>query len=355
MLGFLFFCPFLCCVPMLQISCSENTTVLQLSVPEDHRLCLWCGGSDTSDVVWTHQDRTVLVTRQKNYETNQDRTRFQLKPDASLCLLRLDDADAGTFRCNDRLVTELEVLTGQDFRVSAGRTLLLPCRRSDKPKQRWFQRREGGKREPILTRFKNATVKPERHDPRLSYQHDALQILQLQPGDAGEYLCNGELEATVVVLTQSLSVPTAPPAVTGAVTVEKTKTDKTPETVSVLVLVAVVSSAGLLLIGGVTCIVLSSLKCRRKKKHRPTGGRRRGDAELQLWTSSSTAQGERHVEAINSGGRSLRRRGRRVGCSAPAERDPPLRLTGPTQLEGASGQNRAGSAAAQCDLLVCAY
>ncbi|XP_076023679.1 uncharacterized protein LOC143013861 isoform X2 [Genypterus blacodes] len=230
MLGFLFFCPFLCCVPMLQISCSENTTVLQLSVPEDHRLCLWCGGSDTSDVVWTHQDRTVLVTRQKNYETNQDRTRFQLKPDASLCLLRLDDADAGTFRCNDRLVTELEVLTGQDFRVSAGRTLLLPCRRSDKPKQRWFQRREGGKREPILTRFKNATVKPERHDPRLSYQHDALQILQLQPGDAGEYLCNGELEATVVVLTQSLSVPTAPPAVTGAVTVEKTKTDKTPET-----------------------------------------------------------------------------------------------------------------------------
>lgn len=82
-------------------------------MPEDHRLCLRCGGSDSSDVVWTHQDRTVLVTRQKNYETNQDHTRFQLMPDGSLCLVRLDHADAGTFRCNERLVSELEVLTGR--------------------------------------------------------------------------------------------------------------------------------------------------------------------------------------------------------------------------------------------------
>lgn len=81
----------------------------------------------------------------------------------------------------------------------------MPCRHSDKPKQRWYHRREGGKREPILTRFKNATVKLERHDSRLSYQHDALQILQLQPGDAGEYLCNAELEATLVVLTRTFT------------------------------------------------------------------------------------------------------------------------------------------------------
>lgn len=89
--------------------------------------------------------------------------------------------------------------------MSAGRTLLLPCRSSDKPKQRWFHRREGGRREPILTRFKNATVKPERDDSRLSFQQDALQILDLQPGDAGEYLCNGELEARVAVLTGTLT------------------------------------------------------------------------------------------------------------------------------------------------------
>lgn len=91
-------------------------------------------------------------------------------------------------------------------------------------------------------------------------------------------------------------------------------------------LVAVASSAALLLVGGVSCIVLSSIKCRKKKKpagemktflnlhftlwapisagdthtlmflmlcYFATGGRRRGDAELELWTSSSTKRERR--------------------------------------------------------------
>lgn len=86
--------------------------------------------------------------------------------------------------------------------VSAGRTLLLPCRGSDQVKQRWFHRRTGKKRQAIFTRFRNGTVKEEREDAddRFRLDQDALQILDLQLEDAGEYLCNRELEARVIVL-----------------------------------------------------------------------------------------------------------------------------------------------------------
>ncbi|KAF7644370.1 hypothetical protein LDENG_00223030 [Lucifuga dentata] len=200
---------FLCQVCLLQtLQIRENATaVLRLSVLQDHHVCLPCLGSDSLDVVWTHQDRTVLVTRQRNYEMNRDGSRFQLQLDGSLCLLRLQLLqDAGTYRCNDRLQAELQVLTGQDFLLPAGRTLLLPCS-SSKPRQRWVHRREGQTREGIFTRFKNGTVKPEREDRRFSFQHDALQILDLLPGDAGEYLCNGKLEARVTVQTGCLVSP----------------------------------------------------------------------------------------------------------------------------------------------------
>lgn len=90
--------------------------------------------------------------------------------------------------------------SGHDFVVSAGRTLLLPCSSADKPKQRWFHRRKRGRREPIFTRYQNGTVKPEREGNRLSFSHDALQILNLQPEDAGEYQCR-ELKVRLAVRT----------------------------------------------------------------------------------------------------------------------------------------------------------
>lgn len=84
--------------------------------------------------------------------------------------------------------------------MSAGRKLLLPCSGSSKPKQRWFQQREGERREAVLTKYRNGTVKPERGGGRLSFTNDALQIQDLQPEDAGEYVCNGLLQARVTVL-----------------------------------------------------------------------------------------------------------------------------------------------------------
>lgn len=95
--------------------------------------------------------------------------------------------------------------------MSAGRTLLLACSGSSKPKQRWFQQREGERREAVLTKYRNGTVKAERGGGRLSFTNDALQIQDLQPEDAGEYVCNGALQARVTVLTGGSAQP-GPPA-----------------------------------------------------------------------------------------------------------------------------------------------
>ncbi|XP_022613146.1 uncharacterized protein LOC111230635 isoform X6 [Seriola dumerili] len=196
----------LCYIWFLQtflICCDENPTVMRFSVPKDHQVCLRCGGSDRSHVVWTLQDRQVLVTRQGSYVTNEDRQRYLLQPDGGLCVLQLDDSDNGEYRCNQLLVAELQVLTGtdHDFMVSAGRTLLLPCSRSHKLKQRWFHQRKGGRREAIFTLFRNGTAKAEREGSRLSFKNKSLQIQDLQPEDAGEYQCNGKLQGNVTVLT----------------------------------------------------------------------------------------------------------------------------------------------------------
>lgn len=94
-------------------TCFSRLAVIRFSVPEDHHVSLRCGGSDSSDVVWTHQDRTVVVTRQGSYETNEDPRRYLLLPDGSLRLRQLDDSDGGEYHCNQQLVAELQVLTGR--------------------------------------------------------------------------------------------------------------------------------------------------------------------------------------------------------------------------------------------------
>ncbi|KAM4631442.1 contactin-6 [Polymixia lowei] len=193
------------CLLMILVTFSETFSVSRISVPEEHRIYLRCSSSD--DVIWTHRDRRVIATKQGNYETTHNRNKYSLLDDGSLCIDELERSDSGEYRCNQQLVAEVEVLTGREFIVSAGRTLLLPCRGSNKPKQRWVHRRGGEKRELIFTWFRNGTVKRERDDPhgRFTFDHDGLQIRDLQLGDAGDYLCNKEVEAKVIIMTvQSL-------------------------------------------------------------------------------------------------------------------------------------------------------
>nr|XP_004574896.2 protein sax-3 isoform X6 [Maylandia zebra] len=215
------------------IGCTGNSTAaIWFSVPENHHVCLPCGSSGSSDVIWTRQDQEVLVIRRGGYKTNKDCRRYRLMVNGDLCVQHLKESDHGRYRCNQQLVAELQVLTGRDYTVSAGRTLLLPCSGSSKPKQRWFQQREGERREAVLTKYRNGTVKPKRGGGRLSFTNDALQIQDLQPEDAGEYVCNGLLQARVTVLAAhaetssqppSTSTPPSPAVVTAAPTREDTE------------------------------------------------------------------------------------------------------------------------------------
>ncbi|XP_054462609.1 uncharacterized protein LOC129097729 [Anoplopoma fimbria] len=291
MFSFVFFCNVWFLLTVL-IRCSGNSTaVIRFSVPENHHICLPCAGSDSSMVIWTHRDQKVLVTRQGHCETNGDTQRYSLTSDGHLCLLQLDDSDGGTFSCNQRPVAELQVLTGLDFLVSAGRTLLLPCNGSSKPKKRWSHQREGSTVKTVLTKFRNGTVKPERS--RISLEHEALQIQDLQPEDAGEYVCNGKSQGRLTVLTEqpeptsiqrtTSRTTTAAVMVTDEVDVKKEK--KRPE--YAMLLVAVVSLALMIFLLTAVCVLLTSKKCRRNKKHR-CEAQRHEDTELQPWTTSST-------------------------------------------------------------------
>ncbi|XP_023276514.1 uncharacterized protein LOC111665674 isoform X1 [Seriola lalandi dorsalis] len=297
----------LCYIWFLQtflICCDENPTVMRFSVPEDHQVCLRCGGPDRSHVVWTLQDRQVLVTREGSYETNKDRQRYLLQPDGGLCVLQLDDSDNGEYRCNQLLVAELQVLTGtdHDFMVSAGRTLLLPCSRSHKPKQRWFHQRKGGRREAIFTLFRNGTAKAEREGSRLSFKDKSLQIQDLQPEDAGEYQCNGKLQANVTVLTvqnepTSIQISNSTPltSAVGITDVVELKKKEKKRTENAVLMVAVVGLGLMILLMTAVCILLTSMKCRRKRKYRYEEAQRHEVTELQPWETSSNRPAEREV------------------------------------------------------------
>lgn len=95
------------------VNVSSPPAVIRFSVPENHLVCLPCGSSDSSDVIWTLQDKEVLVTRRGSYKTNKDRHRYLLKSNGSLCIIRLDESHSGGYRCNQQLVAELQVLTGK--------------------------------------------------------------------------------------------------------------------------------------------------------------------------------------------------------------------------------------------------
>ncbi|KAM3595768.1 uncharacterized protein V6R79_002533 [Siganus canaliculatus] len=268
--------------------CSRNSTVVHLSVPEHHHVHLPCGDPEASVVVWTDQNQSITAGRWGTYETNEDPKRFLLLPDGSLRLLWLDKSDSGEYRCNQQLVAELQVLTGSDFTVSVGRTLLLPCSSFSKSRVRWFLRRDRGERQLILTWFRNGTTKAEGDGRRLSFDNDTLQIQDLQPGDSGQYQCSGKAwtRFTVTVVQPEptgfsrTTDPTQTPPVTETDEAEarrrrrkekEKERRRRPE--RALLIVGVISLGLMIVLMAAVGILLSILRCRRKRKKHGAEGR----------------------------------------------------------------------------------
>ncbi|XP_046875184.1 uncharacterized protein LOC124467099 isoform X2 [Hypomesus transpacificus] len=278
------------CLVMTSFTSAETSSVRRVSVPEDHHLSLPCGRP--GNAVWTHQVQGVIGRQRGDATPEPERPKYALLPDGSLFIRDLEEADSGEFRCNDRLVAHVQVLSGQVFSVSAGRILVLPCRGSAKPKQRWFFRGEGqAKRQPLATRYKNGEVREERADPgnRFSYDRDELQIADLQPGDAGEYLCNTETAGRVTVLPDpdNSSTQTSTTVVLNTDTIEEEDIEAKFDNGSVVAAVIGLGVAALL--ASLMCLLTVNMKCRRKRKYTNPGSQhRQEDTELQHRGPSST-------------------------------------------------------------------
>ncbi|XP_066580255.1 contactin-6 [Amia ocellicauda] len=130
-------------------------------------------------------------------------------PDGSLSINKVQPVDAGQFYCDGQPVADVEVLTGPaHYTVSEGRTVLLPCNISQPPipseRVQWTFSNSGSNSETILTRDENGTEKKPGQDHRFSLLLPptdlTLVIRAVQPADSGQYLCNSEHAAHLLVI-----------------------------------------------------------------------------------------------------------------------------------------------------------
>ncbi|ROL52952.1 hypothetical protein DPX16_5503 [Anabarilius grahami] len=185
----------------------KTVTVPKLSAPEKHSLVLMC--AEASDVDWSHGLRGVIASKHGQQVSYLDQRKHQLLSDGALHIRDLQPSDAGQYYCNHQLIADIAVLKGQNFTIPAGTTVYLPCKTSDKFKQRWaFKRTAQARKEFISTLYKNSTVKKERDDPTSRFTHTIshLIISDLQLQDSGLYLCNNREMAVLTVTTVTVSV-----------------------------------------------------------------------------------------------------------------------------------------------------
>ncbi|KAK2887354.1 hypothetical protein QQF64_013525 [Cirrhinus molitorella] len=190
----------------------EDISVQKLSVPEKHFLVLMC--TDASYVDWSHGLERVIASRQGKQVFYQDQSKHQLLADGQLFIKDLQESDAGKYYCNHQLVADITVLKGHNFTVPEGTIVYLPCKTSDKMKQRWaFKRTPQSRKEFISTLYKNSTIKKEREDPMLRFTHTIshLVISNLQLQDSGLYLCNNREMAFLTVTTETSDIEKSGP------------------------------------------------------------------------------------------------------------------------------------------------
>ncbi|XP_010898825.1 uncharacterized protein LOC105028063 isoform X2 [Esox lucius] len=266
---------------MIPLISFGKVTVRRVSVPEDHHLYLACSGA--VDFQWTHEFHGIIVTKQGRMVTYLNHEKYKLQLDGSLLIKELKLSDSGHYHCNNQLMAEVQVLKGQSLAVSSGRALLLPCKVSAKHKQKWAFKKHGHVKQAILTLFKNGTVKKEREDPhnRFSYNDDALQILNLQPGDSGEYTCNRNLSNNVTVLKENpdhLNIQST----TVVMETDVERKNKQRSLNNVVVLIAVIGLCIVMILAGLLCILLIGRPKKGTKKCN-TGCKQEG---IELKTTS---------------------------------------------------------------------
>ncbi|XP_064204956.1 CXADR-like membrane protein [Anguilla rostrata] len=273
------------------LSSFAKTPTVRLSVPEGHYIILICPGrepTDSAPLEWRDGDGRVLATWQGHTAASAKAGRYSLLTDGSLFIRDLQPGDSGEFRCGDQVAADVQVLTGEEYAVSAGRTVLIPCKVTDKQKQKWtFRKGKRSERRTVFVRFRNGTLRKEAEDPRnrLSQTKDnALRISDLRPSDAGEYWCNGKKAAVLTVRTENPDYTNRT-----AFTTEETDTetdvpendDSDHDSVSTAVLIGL---GVLILLAGLLIFLVMNRKRNRK-------GDRRGIDQLD---SMGPADGARH-------------------------------------------------------------
>ncbi|KAI1902341.1 hypothetical protein AGOR_G00043770 [Albula goreensis] len=267
---------------------AKTTTVRLLSIPEGQHTILTCPGhtpNDSAPLEWRDGTGQIIATKHgqiadvpREYEH-----KYSLLLNGSLFIKYLQLSDSGEFRCGAQLVAEVEVLTGQDYVVDVGRTLTLPCRVTEKQKQKWmFRKSKQFERTPIYIKHKNGTLSKEIADPQNRYSHtsdNALHISNLQPEDAGEYWCNGKKAAVLTVRTEKPDFTNQTADMADETDTEADVPEEDDSEHESVMLAVIISLCVLVLLAGLLILLLLKTKGNRKGNTRT--GNTRQNSQLQ--------------------------------------------------------------------------
>ncbi|XP_058867098.1 uncharacterized protein LOC117433581 isoform X7 [Acipenser ruthenus] len=195
------------------------------TVSEGGSVILHCGVSPTDKskfVTWKHTgiEDTATKTIAERYEngaTDIAAEQFQLHKDSTLQIKKVKRADAGSYKCNEEVVAELQVLPGPSsgsrrpqFYVSENETVSLRCLGAETQAQTvaWTKLDVAERATILSSREPNGKFKygHKGQDMRMQVLEDnSLTIVGVQTQDTGTYQCNRSDVADLMVLSVALN------------------------------------------------------------------------------------------------------------------------------------------------------
>ncbi|XP_041081761.1 uncharacterized protein LOC121298662 isoform X2 [Polyodon spathula] len=195
------------------------------SVSEGGSVILRCGVSppqESKSVKWVHKEigdtaPKTIVTRDENDNNDIRNGRFQLHKDSTLQIDKVKTEDAGSYKCNETVVAELQVLPGPSsqyhrpqFYVSENETVSLRCLDTETHVQivAWSRENIAGRATVLSSREPNGMIRYgiNGQDMRMQVLEDnSLSIVGVQTRDTGTYQCNRSDVADLMVLSVALN------------------------------------------------------------------------------------------------------------------------------------------------------